>query len=192
MIGKALKEIRKARSLKQGQLAEKTGLTQGYLSGIETGKRGNPSEETLKLLSKALRVPVYYFYLISEQTKLGDSRLEAELLLLTKNKIREYYHNLDDYRHTDDPRLNVYIREAKKSGFTEGARFLCAISAIEKRKGELMKREDYGEDWKWTDLEIIHGSLWTNDKYNREKRTPSLCLYDSKTKTWAQLVKNES
>ena len=50
-----LKALRKWRGVTQTELAEKTGLAQGYLSDLESGRRtGAPA--TLKLIAQALDV----------------------------------------------------------------------------------------------------------------------------------------
>jgi transcriptional regulator with XRE-family HTH domain len=53
-----IKRLREGRGLTQVQLARKTGVSQGYLTMIETGARKNPSLPVLKRIAKALGVPV--------------------------------------------------------------------------------------------------------------------------------------
>ena len=50
-----LKEKRKEVGLSQVQLSLKTGLTKGYISDLETGRRVNPSLETMKKIAEALK-----------------------------------------------------------------------------------------------------------------------------------------
>jgi DNA-binding XRE family transcriptional regulator len=52
-----LKALRKWRELTQSELAEQTGLTQGFLSDLEARRR-TPSAETAAKLSEALAVPL--------------------------------------------------------------------------------------------------------------------------------------
>lgn len=61
-IGKAIVAVRNERHFSQKDLADKTGLTNGYLSQIETDKK-LPSLEALNSICKALNVPVYVFLL---------------------------------------------------------------------------------------------------------------------------------
>lgn len=55
LVGDNCARIRKERGLTQEQLAERSGLTQQYLSDLERGKR-NPTIVTLYEISQALGV----------------------------------------------------------------------------------------------------------------------------------------
>ena len=55
LVGRNVKEARLAAGLSQEQLAERSGFTQQYLSGLETGRR-NPTVVTLFELGQALGV----------------------------------------------------------------------------------------------------------------------------------------
>lgn len=50
-----LKGKRKEVGLSQSQLSLKTGLAKGYISDLETGRRNNPSLETMKKIAEALK-----------------------------------------------------------------------------------------------------------------------------------------
>lgn len=54
-----IKALRKQKKMSQMELAEKACITQAYLSGLENGKRKNPSLKTLENIAKALEVPVH-------------------------------------------------------------------------------------------------------------------------------------
>ena len=62
-LGKAIKEIRKDKSLSQIQLASAADITQAALSQIENGKR--PGINTLKRISRALKVPESLIYVVA-------------------------------------------------------------------------------------------------------------------------------
>lgn len=49
-----LREIREAKGMTQGKLAEVTGLSSGYLCHLEKGTRTNPSIEVMDRIAKAL------------------------------------------------------------------------------------------------------------------------------------------
>jgi transcriptional regulator with XRE-family HTH domain len=49
-----IKRLREAQSMSQLELAQKSGVAQGYLSELEAGTKGNPGLEVLKKLAKAL------------------------------------------------------------------------------------------------------------------------------------------
>ncbi|MGI8385716.1 helix-turn-helix domain-containing protein [Robertmurraya sp. P23] len=55
LIGKRVRTIRKLKGLTQEQLAEKTGLQETYIGGIERGER-NISLETLEKISIGLEI----------------------------------------------------------------------------------------------------------------------------------------
>ena len=58
LVGQNVRRIRLATGLTQEALAERTGLSQQYISGIESGRR-NPTIITLFELSQVLRVQAY-------------------------------------------------------------------------------------------------------------------------------------
>lgn len=57
-IYKALKECRRKAGLTQAKTAELSGLTQTYISQIESGIKKNPSMETIQKLSDTYKIPV--------------------------------------------------------------------------------------------------------------------------------------
>ena len=54
LVGENFARIRRARGLTQEQVAERTGFSQQYISGLERGKR-NPTVVTLFELSQVIR-----------------------------------------------------------------------------------------------------------------------------------------
>lgn len=69
-IGRALKICRSARKLSLDELAERAGLSQSYLSMIESGKR-EPTLASIEKVSKALGVPTpILFFLAAEKSEL--------------------------------------------------------------------------------------------------------------------------
>lgn len=68
-LGKRLHQLRLDAGLTQEKLSIATGLSQTYISGIETGKR-NPSIKTLDKIAKALGVS------LSVITDFDDYRLQ--------------------------------------------------------------------------------------------------------------------
>jgi transcriptional regulator with XRE-family HTH domain len=53
-----VKKLREQEGLTQAGLAKRAGVTEAYISMIESGARKNPSLPTLKKLARALGVPV--------------------------------------------------------------------------------------------------------------------------------------
>ncbi|MFY7912339.1 MAG: helix-turn-helix domain-containing protein [Emticicia sp.] len=60
-IGKVIKEARLEKGYSQSELAQKTGISNSYLSQIESEKQ-DPSLETMEQLSEALDVPTYILF----------------------------------------------------------------------------------------------------------------------------------
>jgi len=60
-LGKGIKTIRTALGVKQGVLAKRVGVSQNYLSLLESDKR-EPSVSFLRRMAKALDVPVGIFF----------------------------------------------------------------------------------------------------------------------------------
>jgi transcriptional regulator with XRE-family HTH domain len=58
MVGSKITEIRKLKGMSLSKLAEKAGISKGYLSNIETGIKENPSTEMLEKIAAALDVEV--------------------------------------------------------------------------------------------------------------------------------------
>lgn len=56
-LGKTISKYRKAKSLKQSELAEKMGVSQSYIARWETD-RSRPRDSTLQQLADLLEVPV--------------------------------------------------------------------------------------------------------------------------------------
>ncbi len=57
-LGKTIRTLRESRDLTQIDLAERIGVTQGYIAQLENGDRKNPTLRKLKRLSKVLKVPL--------------------------------------------------------------------------------------------------------------------------------------
>lgn len=67
-LGGELRDLRKARGLTLAELARRVGRSVGYLSEIERGRKVVPVGDLHKL-AKALRVPVAWFLVRSEDAK---------------------------------------------------------------------------------------------------------------------------
>ncbi|MDE2324631.1 MAG: helix-turn-helix transcriptional regulator [Betaproteobacteria bacterium] len=75
-IGHALKVCRSARKLSLDELAGRAGLSQSYLSMVESGKR-EPTLSSIKKIAKGLDVPTpIIFFLAAEHGELEG--LDAE------------------------------------------------------------------------------------------------------------------
>lgn len=96
LLGKRIKEFRKAKNLTQEQLAEKIGIGTNNISYFETG-RYTPTLETMKKLADALDTEIYEFYIFTPQKTYEDIKLELikEINLNEKStrQLYNYYKN---------------------------------------------------------------------------------------------------
>ncbi|QHT59029.1 cupin domain-containing protein [Paenibacillus lycopersici] len=95
-IGNAIRTIRKRKNITIAQICEDTGLSQGFMSQVETNKT-SPSIATLENIANALKVPLAYLLLRKEErmqivrkadrmiTTSGPERLKVEHLGAAKN-----------------------------------------------------------------------------------------------------------
>jgi len=95
-IGSSIRAIRKRKNITIAQICEETGLSQGFMSQVETNKT-SPSIATLESIAKALNVPLAYLLLQKEErmhivrkeerpiTTTGVENLKVEHLSATKN-----------------------------------------------------------------------------------------------------------
>jgi transcriptional regulator with XRE-family HTH domain len=95
-IGSNIRAIRKRKKITIAQICEETGLSQGFLSQVETNKT-SPSIATLENIAQALKVPLAYLLLKKEErmhivrkderkvTTSGSDRLRVAHLSSTKN-----------------------------------------------------------------------------------------------------------
>lgn len=58
MYKNRIREYREKRGLKLQELADKAGISAGYLSHLERGERDNPSTEVMESISAALNVSI--------------------------------------------------------------------------------------------------------------------------------------
>lgn len=75
LLGKKIKELRKARKYTQEQLAEKVGIGTPNISYFETGKF-SPSIETLQKIADVLNVEVYELYMFQALKPANEIRKE--------------------------------------------------------------------------------------------------------------------
>ena len=59
--GVVIKGMREDLQISQGYLAEKSGISQGYISQLETGENYSPTLTVIARLAFAFGVPLHYF-----------------------------------------------------------------------------------------------------------------------------------
>lgn len=80
-IGHAIKVCRSSRKLSLDEVSTRSGLSQSYLSLIETGKR-EPTLSSIEKLSKALAVPTpVLMFLAANESELQGMDAETSRLL---------------------------------------------------------------------------------------------------------------
>ncbi|WP_435167719.1 helix-turn-helix domain-containing protein [Paenibacillus glycanilyticus] len=95
-IGSTIRAIRKRKNITIAQICDETGLSQGFMSQVETNKT-SPSIATLESISNALKVPLAYLLLDKKEklqlvrkeerriTTSGPDNLKVSHLSSTKN-----------------------------------------------------------------------------------------------------------
>ncbi len=78
IVGENLRKIRESMNLTQEELALRTGLTQGYINFLESGKRGY-TKKSLEKISKSLNVPIHkLFYEEERKAPIGVAELSKK------------------------------------------------------------------------------------------------------------------
>jgi transcriptional regulator with XRE-family HTH domain len=83
-VGNRIRELRKAKSWTQEQLAEAAGLHYSYIGGVERGDR-NISLETLEKIAAGLNVPAVEIFKFEEDTEYRKAIDEHMTLITTLN-----------------------------------------------------------------------------------------------------------
>lgn len=83
LVGGRMQSLRKAKEFTQGELAEKVGISDKYLSNIECG-RENPTLDTLLGVAAALGVPIWEFFQIQEASLSDADKVKSAQSLLKK------------------------------------------------------------------------------------------------------------
>lgn len=88
-IGKIIKKYRKEKGYTQFQMAERIGVSEFYISALETGSR-KPGRETLIKLSNEMSVPIEKLLELKteESIKLATDELYKKIAVLPKEKQR--------------------------------------------------------------------------------------------------------
>ena len=95
-LGKIIKKYRKEKGYTQFQMAEKIGVSEFYISALETGTR-KPGRETLIKLSNEMNLPIENLLeLKSEQSrKLASDELYKKICALPKEQQKQIINIMD-------------------------------------------------------------------------------------------------
>lgn len=72
IVGENIRKIRQNAGLTQEELALKSGLSQGYINQLESGKR-KYTQKSLELIANALSVPVAKLFFIEETGEISTA-----------------------------------------------------------------------------------------------------------------------
>ena len=123
-FGRYLLELRKRKALTTRNLAALSGVSQSYISHVESGRKGIPSPDILKKLSTALEVPYIEMMdmagLLPEEIKESEEyRRVSHLKKLSEDyieataRITELDHQLEDSKKAvDEAQLELDSLEA--------------------------------------------------------------------------------
>ena len=107
MLGEQVRNIRKKRGITLKELAEKTGLSIGYISQIERNLT-DPSLSTLRKLSAALDIPTYLF--MGGESSTGLTTRQADMMILSQPNSNIRYHLLTPMPNGDFVPQSLVIR----------------------------------------------------------------------------------
>ncbi len=82
MVGSNIKEIRLAKGMSISALANKAGISKGYVSDIEKGVKDNPSIEILDRIASALEINVSELFDDSSDKNDNLDELEEDMKIL--------------------------------------------------------------------------------------------------------------
>jgi transcriptional regulator with XRE-family HTH domain len=129
--GDRIREIREARKLTQDQLAAKAGISKGFLSDVETGKR-NISSANLLMIANVLNASIEYLLRGSLETQVllrEDVTIPAELSAAAEELGLTYAHTRE---LLDAQRSVVARRSSKQSRTLEKKDWIEFYKAIQK------------------------------------------------------------
>lgn len=112
MLGDNIRTIRKSKKMSINKLSEKTGISLGYLSGLENNKCKNPTMDKLKSIADVLEVPL-------NQLLTTEERLDFTLQSL--NKINDMAQKALDstYKETFSHSIKSIIDQFKHEEFSD-------------------------------------------------------------------------
>ena len=118
LIGKRIKEVRNARKIPQILLAEKSDISNTYLSYIECGKK-KPSLNVIVRIAKELDTSVDSLLEGNQNTNSGTYELELDKLMCDctpyeKRVIYEMLHALKDSIRQNKPLITNEIKDSIK------------------------------------------------------------------------------
>lgn len=128
-IGECIKSIRTEKGLSSRELSKRSGVSQAYISQIETGKNSKPSYDILHKLSQALNTPYLDLMLAAGYYTDEEIRYRQEqedyFNSMTPEEFKEYEEDLHDA---------YLIEEYRKENFPDIAELLKTDVFFDKYK----------------------------------------------------------
>lgn len=87
LLGRRIRELRKARNLTQEQFGEKTGINYKYLGAVERGQE-NPTVKVLEKIARVLRVDLQELF-VFEHLEPDSKTLKRRIIQLIEGNDRE-------------------------------------------------------------------------------------------------------
>lgn len=111
-LGSVISLIRKELNFTQVKLADKSGITQGYLSKIEKGEQ-IPTVENLQKLSKGLSIPTHMLLYLAESKNRAKKGKVFELIDENLQTLFSFYIALAKEENEDCLEKNFYSQVAE-------------------------------------------------------------------------------
>ncbi len=105
-IGEFIRNFRKKKQLTLNELAKKSGVSQPYLSQLETGKNNNPTSDTLEKIAKGLDLS--YLELLSLTKTIPDHDI-SQIDFNNPDWLKEYNGEKNRKEIQEDLQLNGKI-----------------------------------------------------------------------------------
>ena len=129
-VGKRIRTLRTEKGINLPELAEKAGVSKGFLSQLENDEEANPSLDSLNKLAKALEVTLAQ--------------------LLERDQVRAHRIVPDQI----EPGLKEFMDECHRANERLDESIVQALYVLQQRKGQAMKGKD---DWRWLYESIKRG-----------------------------------
>ncbi len=87
LLGRRIRELRKARNLTQEQFGERTGINYKYLGAVERGQE-NPTVKVLEKIARALRVALWELF-VFEHLEPDSKTLKRKISRMVEGQDQE-------------------------------------------------------------------------------------------------------
>ncbi len=96
VVGENIRRIRQEKGLTQEELAMMSGLSQGYINQLESGKR-KFTQKTLTVIAEALNLPLYVFFKEEGEEQKILEKAETYVRIPTAREVLKLFKALPPY-----------------------------------------------------------------------------------------------